>query len=193
MKLKILYLIIILSNFKELRCQIEKNSKGHFGMGGGFKNPYGSWGAFYSRNIQSLPFEFKFGVGKRQSPSLMLGTNYSIWNNSKQIEILLNLDYSYNLSGEIDYKVNSSYTDNYKYSSIQFIHPYFSERFYLKKNSKNIAAIQLKTGYSFLINAPSIIHLDGPDEHRKEINSFKSGGILFAIEFILFLKWNDVF
>jgi hypothetical protein len=188
-RIKVFLLFILIFNFSFLNAQIEKNSLGHFGVGIGFKNPYGSWGFLYSRAISKLPIEFKVAVGKRQSPCLAGGLNFKLFDNSKKLEVYFNTDYSFNFNGKIQYKASSwAPSDEYSYSDLQFIHGYLAARRYISKDNKNVGALQIKVGYSLIINAPTVNHLSGSGEFANKINKFTSRGLLVAFEFLLFTK-----
>ncbi len=190
-KCKIIFFISVLLITLSVSGQDEGYSKGHIGGGVGLRNPYGRWGFFYSRNLYSLPVEIKAGVGGRISVCLTGGLNLKVFDNKKNLNFFINSDYSYSFPGKIDYNYeNPSTIDTYKYSELQYINTSLSTRWYFYKKSPKSIALQLKTGYSFLINTPTVIHTIVQNEHYDRTKAFTKGGLSIGLEFLLFIHWS---
>lgn len=171
--------------------QDQPYSKGHIGAGVGERNPYGRWGLFYSRTLSSLPIEVKVGIGSRVSICVTGGGSLKFFDNKKCLSFYINSDYTYCFPGQIDYDYDSPQTiDSYKYSELQFLNTSLSTRWNFYKKNPQAMALQLKTGYSFLINSPSIVHTVGPNEHYGRVKAFTKGGVSIGLEFLLFIHWT---
>lgn len=183
---KLLILNICLLNTLLALGQIDKNSNGGIGTGGGMKMYYGAWGVFYNYSpkiLNSRRIEFNAGVGIRQSFVFGVGTKYKLYSNLKNFEILFAVNYSYQVPGEFIYEVNDL-IDYYKTAETQYLHYYLTGRLWLNE----YAAIQLDCGYSQNIGAVGIKHSSGPNVNYNKVEKTLKSGILLGIDLIVFLK-----
>ncbi len=180
-------IIILLSVFNTLLSysQIDKNSNGGIGTGGGLKMYYGDFGIFYNYTLS--PFnsrlELNVGTGIRQSIVFGVGSRIRIYDNSKKLESYVSINYCYQLKGNLRYENNNS-VDYYTTGDLQYLHYYLTGRLLLDK----FAALQLNCGYSQNISGSNIIHTSGPNENYNLAKKTLGSGLLIGVDLIVFLK-----
>ncbi len=183
-------LVVFISAFSTILSygQIEKNSNGGIGTGGGLKTCYGSWGLFYNYtpNLFNKSLELNIGTGIGPSESLVfgLGSKLRFYNNSKKIEAFFSSNYSYQLKGKLRYD-NENSVDYYETGKIQYLHYYLTGRLWL---DDKFAALQLNCGYSQNISGIEINHLSGPNKNYNKAQNTLTSGLLIGVDLIVFLK-----
>lgn len=159
----------------------------------GWKNTYGAWGMFYGRSIDiaGSVIEVRIGGGIKESFVLGGGINLRIYNNKKWFESFIATDYSLNFAGTIRFDNEKAYqpftSDQYSFTKCQYIHPYITNRFFISKDK--VVALQLKTGYAFLINPVTIMPTTGPNVNYSKAKKITDGGLMIGLDLILYIKY----
>ena len=173
---------------KDSSAQRSKIPNNGFGMSVGYKNPIGGWGVFYCRRFDEKPFEMKAGVGVRLNWCVSLGVNAKVYDNKKRIALFLSSDYSYSGAGDYNFDNDKgTYREDWQFSACHYLHTYLTGRYYLGLENSSIGAIQLKTGYTFLLNKATTAHGWGEYQNYNEIVRDLNSGALVAIDIVLFL------
>jgi hypothetical protein len=163
----------------------------------GWKNTYGAWGLFYGRgiNIGSSLIEVRIGGGIKEGFVLGGGINFRLYNNKKWFESFIATDYSYNFPGTIRFDDEKAYqpftSDQYNFTACQYLHSYVTNRFFISKDK--FAALQLKTGYAFLINAVSVVPTSGPNVNYSKARQITDGGLMIGLDLVLYIKYFQDF
>lgn len=143
----------------------------------GVKNPYGVVSIAYTRRIIKEQFgaEFRAGFGVRNSLAYGAGTSIYMLRR-KKFGLMSSLDFTGNIKGVLSYD-DEGYSDKYSYSQYFFLSPHIDGRLYLGEE----VSLELKLGYSFLINQPTIVHLQGNMDYLNSVNFSIGNGLLIGI------------
>lgn len=161
----------------------------------GSKNTFGAWGVFVGRSIafDKGLLEIRIGCGIKESFVVGGGLNFRIYNNKKNFELFVATDYSYNFPGKFrfdDEKAYQPYTsDQYSFTECHYFHSYLTSRIYLDE----FAALQLKTGYAFLLNDVKVTPIIGPNLNYSRTQDITNSGLMLGIDLVLFIRYNKDF
>ena len=177
----ILFCVIVIVN-----GQRKESSNWGIGSNFGYKTPYGGWGLFYFQklNILKKNIEINGGAGINESLVLGLGTKLRIYNRINFLETHISINYSHQAKGNMRYETENGPTDYYKTSSIQKMHYYLTNRFFIDKD-KSIA-LQLNTGYAHNASGYKLIHTAGPNLHYQKAEKLLKSGLLIGIDIVFF-------
>jgi len=143
----------------------------------GLKNPFGAVSIAYNRRIikEKFGIEFRAGLGVKHSLVYGTGTSVRLFY-KKRFELVSSLDFIGNKGGFLSYD-DEGYSDKYSFSQYFFLSPHIDGRMYFGKD----ASLELKLGYSFLMNLPTIIHIQGNMDYLSSVKFSIGNGLLIGI------------
>lgn len=158
--------------------------KNYAGLSVGYKNSFGTINAFYGHNFarDAKIFELKAGMGTKNTFGAGVGINYGLLS-TKKIDFIIANDVTHFFSGTIRYD-DDDVSDEYHVSESTYDHLYLFSRI----RCNNSYSFGLKTGYSFLLNSPTIYHINnGVDENFSKARKSTDSGVLIALDVIFIL------